>query len=295
MIELKDLQFLHALARQKHFAKAAQECGVSQPAFSMRIRAMEERLGTAIVRRGNRYQGLTPEGEAILRHARRILDDVKFLQQDLLSAKGQITGPLNMGAVPTAAAYAARLAIHLHRSYPGILMRIETTTSLGIQSRIEEGSIDAGITYRDTVSGDVLTVDPLYQERYVLVCPDRMAPRSGGAVAWADLADLPLSLLEPQMQNRRILDRVFEEAGVAPRVISETNALTTAMVLASEGMAATVLPEVLIDALGPPKGTLVLPLTDPVVEKEICMVTAPRDPGLPTVEALRHALPDFPS
>lgn len=69
MFEIRDLQLLSALARHRHFAKAAEECGISQPAFSMRIRNLEDRLGVSIVRRANRFQGLTEEGEMIVRRA----------------------------------------------------------------------------------------------------------------------------------------------------------------------------------------------------------------------------------
>ena len=62
MISLRDLEFLSALARHRHFARAAEECGVSQPAFSMRIRKMEERLGTSVVTRGNRFSRFHPGG-----------------------------------------------------------------------------------------------------------------------------------------------------------------------------------------------------------------------------------------
>ena len=293
MLEIRDLQFLNALARHKHFAKAAQECGVSQPAFSMRIRKLEERLNTSIVRRGNRFEGLTNEGEAILRHARRILDDVKYLEQELLSARGQVAGTLALGVVPTAAAYAARLAIHLHKSYPGIVARIETASSLVIQQRIEDGSFDAGITYEDTVSRDVLAVRPLYDEHYVLLAPSGFVTEPRETITWAEAADLPLSLLEPGMQNRRIMDRMFEEVGVQPVVVSETNALTTSMVMACEGHVATVVPHVLLDTLGALHDTVALPLVEPELVKSICLVTGPRSRGLTTVGALRDVLDGY--
>ena len=92
MIEIRDLQLLSALARHRHFAKAAEECGISQPAFSMRIRNLEDRLGLSIVRRANRFQGLTEEGEMIVRRARRMLDDAKALEQEVEAARGEISG-----------------------------------------------------------------------------------------------------------------------------------------------------------------------------------------------------------
>ena len=97
MIELRDLELLSALARHRHFAKAAEDCGISQPAFSMRIRNLEERLGVSIVKRANRFQGLTEEGEMIVRRARRILSDTKALEQEVLAVKGEITGTLVLG------------------------------------------------------------------------------------------------------------------------------------------------------------------------------------------------------
>ncbi len=261
---------------------------MSQPAFSMRIKRLEDRLGVTVVKRGNRYQGLTPEGEAIVRHARRILEDVRFLEQELLSAKGTVAGPLSIGVIPTAAAFAARVAIRLHSAHPGIVPRIETASSLVIQQRLEDGTIDAGVTYADSVSSDVVAVEHLYVERYVLLLSDSLAGGRTGSISWADAAKLPLSLLEPGMQNRRILDRTFEEVGAQSQVISETNALTISIAMAREGACATVVPHVLVEALGPLTNTSVLPLIEPELRKDICLVVAARGPRLPTVEALRQ-------
>lgn len=290
MVDLKDLQCLAALAKHRHFARAASDCGLSQPAFSMRIRSLEERLDTTIVRRGNRFQGLTREGETVLAHARQILDGVRALEQDVRAAQGDIIGALTLGAIPTSASYAAHAAIWLKAKHPGITVRIETTNSLAIQQGVEEGTYDAGITYTEGASRDLLTVEPLYDETYVLLCPRALAPHPEGPICWKDAAGLSLCLLEPQMQNRRIVDRIFEDIGVAPTVISETGGLTAAMVMAVQGLSATVVPKILVDSLGPLQGTVVLPLTDPVVATSISLVTPLRPSHIPTVQALRTTL-----
>lgn len=290
MISLKDLEFLSSLARRKHFARAAEDCGVSQPAFSMRIRKIEEKLDTAIVKRGNRFQGFTAEGEALVRHARKIVEDVKILEQEFRSAKGEITGKLSLGVVPTAVSFAGRTVKTLREKHPGITVSIHTATSLAIQQGLENGLYDAGITYGAGVSRDLLRVDELYKETYLLLVPRHLAPRTKGTVTWAEAAKLPLSLLEPGMQNRRILDKVFSDLGLFPEVISETSEFTAAMVLAAEGLSATVVPRILIETLGGMEGTVALPLTEPGLEKEVSLVTPMRDPSLPTVEALRRAL-----
>lgn len=290
MPDLKDLECLVALARQRHFARAARDCALSQPAFSMRIRNLEERLNTSIVKRGNRFQGLTVEGETVVAHARLILEQIKALENEVKRAGGQVVGTLVLGVIPTASAQAARLAKRLATAHPEVRVRIEMTNSLAIQQGVLDGVFDAGITYTEGVDADLLRVEPLYDERYVLLAPVGMVPAGARTIRWSEAATLPLTLLEPSMQNRRIVDRVFEDVGVQPRVTQESNGFIAAMVMAIEGLAATVVPEVMLDALGPVQGTVALPLVDPLVEKSVSLVTPARSRRVPLVEALRKVL-----
>jgi len=288
VVELRDLQYLTALVRHKHFARAAQECGVSQPAFSMRIRNLEERLKATIVKRGNRFQGLTTEGEKIVARARTIVDQVQALEQEVNASRGDIFGQLTLGAIPTAACYAGLLAIQLKKAHPRIVVRIKTTNSLAIQQGVDDGAFHAGITYTEGVSTDLLQADWLYDEQYVLLLPARFAPKRAGEIAWREAAAFPLTLLEPQMQNRRILDRIFEDLDVEPTVAFETDGFSAALVTALEGAAATVVPRVLIDSLGGVEGASVLPLIDPTVEKSVSLVTPLKPRTMPIVAALRR-------
>ncbi|MEM7318479.1 MAG: LysR family transcriptional regulator [Pseudomonadota bacterium] len=286
MIELKDLQILTSLARHRHFAKAAEDCGISQPAFSMRLRNLEERVGLSIVRRANRFQGFTEEGEMIVRRARRILDDTQALEQEVMATRGEISGTLVLGVVPTASAFAGRLVKALHAAHSRILGRIELMSSDTIQDRLDDGSIDAGVTYGDSLDRELRVVQPLYDESYVLLVSDQMTTDSG-PIPWSDATRYPMSLLEPRMQNRRILNRIFSDQGLHPQVVAETSGFTSSIVMAREGIAATVLPRILAESLGPIEGTVVRPLIEPFVQKPICLVTLDRDPGLPTIAALR--------
>ncbi|MEX0351470.1 MAG: LysR family transcriptional regulator [Paracoccaceae bacterium] len=289
MIDLRDLELLTALARHRHFAKAAEACGISQPAFSMRIRALEDRMGVSIVRRANRFQGLTEEGEMIVRRARRILDDTKALEQEVKAARGAITGTLVLGVVPTALAFTGQLTRLLHEAHPRIVTRIEAMSATAIQHKLDDGLIDAGVTYGDNIGTDLRIVQPLYEETYVLLMPAHMSDETG-PLPWAQVADYPLSLLEPQMQNRRILNHIFAEQGLHPRVVAETSGFTASLVLAREGLAATVLPQILVATLGDLDGTIVRPLIEPEVSKPICLATLDRDPDLPIIAALRDVV-----
>lgn len=289
MIDLKDLECLTALARHRHFARAAEECGLSQPAFSMRIRNLEDRLRTQIVRRGNRFQGLTPQGEIVLSRARGILDQTRSLEEEVRAARGEVVGILKLGTVPTATAYAAQVAGLLRTRHPGVRMRIDTTNSLRLQQGMEDARYDAALSYSDGIASGLLRAEPLYQERYVLLVP---APFATGhsEITWTEAAALPLILLEPEMQNRRILDEIFEEVGAQPTVVAETDGFTAAIAMSAEGLGATVLPEVLVGKLGAFEGAELLPLTAPIIERSVCLLTPRRAQAIPVVDALRSVL-----
>ena len=286
MIELRDMQLLVALARHQHFARAAQDCGISQPAFSMRIRALEDRLGTAIVRRGNRFLGFTAQGEVLVGRAGSILEDAKALEQEMRATDGPVSGTLTLGVVPTALGPAARICLALNQDFPDIAVRIESASSIDIQQGIETGQMDAGLTYTDGVSADMMRIDPVYNERYVLYAHRDLVPSGADAVDWAFAATLPLSLLNPQMQNRRILDKVFQDLGVQPRVVSQANVFTPAISMVRQGQGATILPEGVLPTLGDFADAVALPLIDPVVSKSISLIAALKGPSLPVVQAL---------
>jgi DNA-binding MarR family transcriptional regulator len=88
-MDIRQIQYLAALAREKHFTRAAQACNVTQPTLSGRIRQLEQELGVPIVERGQRYIGLTPEGERVLKWAHLILDNWQSLNQELAQIKAR--------------------------------------------------------------------------------------------------------------------------------------------------------------------------------------------------------------
>lgn len=90
---LRRLEYLVALARERHFARAAAVCFVSQPSLSAGIRRLEHELDVPIVRRGRRYEGLTPEGELVLAWAHRILAEQDALRQELSARAGRAGRP----------------------------------------------------------------------------------------------------------------------------------------------------------------------------------------------------------
>src|SRR3981081_2296950 len=95
------LEFFLALARERHFGRAAEVCGVSQPSLSSGIKQLEEILGVLLVQRGSRFQGFTPEGERTLDWARRIVGDARAMRQENQGLKGKLAGDVSVAAIPT--------------------------------------------------------------------------------------------------------------------------------------------------------------------------------------------------
>ncbi|MGF1551118.1 MAG: LysR family transcriptional regulator [Paracoccaceae bacterium] len=262
--ELRDLQLFAALARHEHFTRAAVACGISQPALSLRIANLEAALGMALVRRGTRFAGFTEEGEVLLRWARRILAEHEAMLAELKGERGEITGHVTLGVIPTALSFAARLAASVRAAYPRVVPVVRSASAAEIASGLAAGRFDIGISYTDdTLAGDSEAVAGgamaggamlgdagaarraprfLYSEGYVLLAPPALAPDAQTRLPWAAAASVPLALLTRDMKNRRIIDDAFGAAGVACRPVFETNDLATLYAFLASGQAATIAP-----------------------------------------------------
>ena len=101
---LEKLEFMIALAREQHFGRAAESCGVAQPTLSLGIQSLEQMLNTSLVKRASRFQGFTPEGERVLMWAHRLVGDARAMRQDLLGLKDGSEVHLRIAAIPSAMA-----------------------------------------------------------------------------------------------------------------------------------------------------------------------------------------------
>src|ERR1700677_5318887 len=160
------LEFIIALARESHFGRAAEACGVSQPTLSGGIKYLEDTFGVLLVNRGSRFQGFTPEGERVLEWARRIVGDARAMRQDIDALKRGLAGHLRIAAIPTALAMSAMLTTPYRAKHPEVRFTILSRTSIQVLSMLENLEVDAGLTYVDNEPvGHVDTV-PLYHEEY---------------------------------------------------------------------------------------------------------------------------------
>jgi DNA-binding transcriptional LysR family regulator len=283
---LDKLEYLIALAREEHFGRAADACGVTQPTLSAGIKQLEETLGVLLVQRGSRFIGFTPEGQRTLDWARRIVSDTRSMRQEITALKKGLNGRLKIAAIPTALAMVAAITTPYRARHPDVRFTILSQTSIQILTNLENLEIDAGITYLDNEPlGRVSTV-PLYQERYLLLTSPDAPLGNREKVSWAEVAKVPLCLLTPDMQNRRILEDLLRSAGGDPQPTLESNSVVVLFAHVRTGRWATIMPSRLAETLGLTDTIRAIPIVEPEAVHTIGLVVPAREPMTPLAAAL---------
>src|SRR3954465_12336796 len=219
------LDFILALAREKHFGRAAEACGVTQPTLSAGVKQLEEHMGVLLVNRGSRFQGFTPEGERVLEWARRIVGDTRAMREEIIALRHGLTGRLRIAAIPMALAMIAALTTPYRERHPNVQFTIYSRTSIEILELLDNPEIAAGITYLGNEPLGRVSALPLYHERYRLLTSADAPLGNRDTVTWAEVAEVPLCLLTPDMQNRRIIDRQIRAAGKESRPTLESDSM----------------------------------------------------------------------
>lgn len=285
-MDIKQLRFLAALAVEKHFGRAAAACYVTQPTLSLRIRQLEEELGVPLILRGNRFEGLTQEGERVVAWARRVLANYEGLYQDVAAMKGQLSGQLRLGVVPSALPFAANLTTPFLAQYPDVSVVSKSMSADEIAHGLEEFTLDAGIAYLSTDMPDNFHSLTLYHETYVALVPDQENFPNGPAIAWSKAAELPLCLLTEGMYNRRIIENTFASVGCVVRSQFQSNSILTLYAHVRSGHWATIVPANHAQLVGHLQGVRSLDLVEPEVSHPVGLVWRDADPLSPVVAAL---------
>ncbi len=280
------LEFLLALAREHHFGRAAEACGVTQPTLSAGVKQIEEQMGVLLVNRGSRFQSFTPEGEKVLEWARRIVGDTRAMRAEVNALRHGLTGRLRIAAIPTALAMIASLTTPFRQRHPNVRFTIQSRTSIEVLEQIDNLEIDAGVTYLDNEPLGRVTAIPLYRERYRLITSSDAPLGDRDSVTWAEVAQVPLCLLTPNMQNRRIIEGLLRGAGGNPQPTLESNSMIVLFAHVRTGSWASVMPAKLAETLGLTETIRAIPITEPEAVHTIGLVVPSREPMTPLNAAL---------
>lgn len=280
------LEYLLALAREQNFSKAAEQCGVTQPTFSAGIKQLEETLGVMLVQRTSRFIGFTTAGEHVLDWARGIVADARAMRQDLQALKQGLTGRLKIAAIPTALAMVSALTTPFRARHPNVKFTILSRTSIEILSMVENLEVDAGLTYVDNEPLGRMRTVSLYLEQYRLLTSESSPLGDREQVTWAEVAGIPLCLLTPDMQNRRIIDQLLGATGAQVEPTLESNSMIVLFSHVRTGRWASIMPEKLADTLGLTERLRSIPIVEPTAVHQIGLVVPPREPMTPLTAAL---------
>src|SRR5690625_4360525 len=291
-MQLRQLEYFVALARERHFARAAAACHVSQPALSEAIRKLEHELGVPLVHRDQRFEGLTPEGERLVLWARRILADHDSLKHEVTALRTGLTGQLRLGVIPAAAASVALLTDAFCAAHPLVRVQLETSLrSADVIARIRRFELDAGIVYPDAQDTTAVTLTALYTERHVLIAAPGLLDGQPAQLSWPAILGLPLCLLAAGMRGRRLVDAALAAQGLTATPQVETDSIAPLLAHVRTGRWASIIPHTWLSTLGRPAELHVV-RPEPAVTATVAVATAAAEPGSVLARAFRAAARD---
>jgi DNA-binding transcriptional LysR family regulator len=285
----RQLEYFVAVAREKHFARAAETCYVSQPALSTSIAKLERELNVTLINRGHNYQGLTPEGERLVVWAKRILAEQEAFKAEVSAVRSGITATLRLGTEPTASTTLVLPVAAFSARHPLSRVRVHSRLStMELCRRLRAFELDAAIAHFGPGEREGLHVMPLYTERYLLLASEDLIDQTE-PMRWADAARLPLALLTPDMAVRQVVDRAFADCGVMVTPQLETDSVASLCAHVGVGACASIVPHTWLRVLPPGAGIRAVRLVDPDAHAQVSVAINAATPGSLTARAFANA------
>lgn len=283
----RQLEYFVAVAQERHFARAAEKCYVSQPALSAAIAKLERELNVTLINRGHSFEGLTPEGERLVVWAKRILAEHDAFKAEVHAVQSGVAGTLRLGTVPTASTTASLVLSAFCSAHP--LAKVQISSRLAateLYRRLHEFELDAVIVHPAPEAGQDVALVPLYEEHYVLLARADMLPPGASGMRWPEAAQLPLALLTPDMRDRQVIDAAFADHDITVRPQVETDSVASLFAQVANGNWATIVPHTWL-WMTPARGEIrAVELIDPALRAPIVLATIATGPGSPVARAL---------
>jgi LysR family hydrogen peroxide-inducible transcriptional activator len=291
---LTELRYIVAVARERHFGRAAEKCFVSQPTLSVAVKKLEEELGVALFERSNTEVMVTPLGARVIEQAQRVLEETAAIREIATAGKDQLATPLRVGAIYTVGPYLfPQLIPAVHKRAPKmpLLLRENYTVKLG--EMLKAGEVDVVILSLPYSESGVTTL-ALYDEPFRVVLPADHAWHAKKSIAADQLCNETLLLLGAGNCFR---DQVMQTCARAGRAKSshlqqalEGSSLETIRQMVASGVGVTVLPSTAADAPAAASRLIVTrPFSAPAPSRRIALAWRASFPRPGAVEAVRQA------
>lgn len=283
---VRQLKYLITLAREKHFARAAEQCNVTQSTLSAGLKALERELDMRLVIREPRFMGLTPEGERAVEWAAQILIDYESLKQEMEGLRDGLRGTLRLGVIPAAMPVLARLTAAFCAQHAHVCVDVNSMTSAEIQNGLDKFELDAGLTYLDNEPLVNVRKRHLYKEKYMFVTSAHGPFANLQTITWHDAAREDLCLLHEGMQNRRVLNNIARSVGLKLAPTITTNSFLAVCSYVCSGVWSSIIPHTFSYLFSRCKDLILIDLIEPVHSQSIGLVASDRSPLPPLAQAL---------
>ncbi|MDI5933680.1 LysR family transcriptional regulator [Halomonas kalidii] len=286
---IQQLRAFVAVAHSRSLAEASEHIHLSQPAISIAIRKLEETVGGPLFSRTTRQLALTPEGEAFLPVAVRLLNDWNEAFSDLGERFSKQRGKVTVAALPTlAAGLLPGIIANFHAHYPRINLSLHDVLAEQVNQMVREGRADMGLSVPPQDAED-LVFEPVLVDRYVAVCPLGHPLLAQTSVEWAQLARQPFIGINRLSSSRQDIDRIMEEVGQPLDIICDASQIATVGRMVAAGLGISVLPSLSFRQIAS-EGIDHRPLVTPTIRRELGIVKRRRHPLSAAASALREAI-----
>lgn len=271
---VKQLRAFLAVAHTLSFAQACERLHLSQSALSLTIKALEDALGGRLFSRTTRSVSLTPEGEALLPLARRLLADWDNAEDELRQRFTLKLGRVALAAMPS---FAGNLLPAVLRSFneqhPSISVTVHDVINEQVMEMVRDRQVELGIAF-EPESGMPLSFTPLYIDRFVAVVPADSSLASRSEVSWEEMLEQPFITLQRPSTVRFMLEEQLRRRGRSLPVQYESHQLATVGRMVAGGLGVSAVPA-LCRAQMLELGARCVGLSDPVIEKPVGILTKP--------------------
>ena len=272
---LQQLEYIVAVDRLRHFAKAAEQCDVTQPTLSAMIQKLEAELGAKLFERSSQQVQPTPVGRKIVAQARVVLAEANLLREIAEEEKQTLAGTFRLGILPTIAPYLLpRFFPRLCKEHPELdLGGVELKTA-DIKETLAKGEIDAAVivNYNDL---HLFEQTPLYYEQFLAYVSKEDLLFDRSSIRTADLNNECLWLLDEGHCFRDQLEKFCNlKSAREHRETYHLGSIETFMRIVEGGKGVTFIPELALDQLTPQQKALVRPFALPIPTREIVFLTS---------------------
>jgi LysR family transcriptional regulator, hydrogen peroxide-inducible genes activator len=268
-MQLRELQYIVAIAQEHSFVRAAAKCFVSQPALSVAVKNIEEELGVALFERSKSQVTITAIGEKVVAQAQRVLDETRVLKDIAQAGRNPLAGVLRLGAIYTIAPYLLPPLIGaLAAQAPDMPIEIEENFTHNLETMLRNGQIDCALVALPfELTG--LVVDELYEEPFVTVVPSRHAWVTRSAVAPDELSAEHCILLSVGNCFRNHVLQSCPELNAPSANTGKSSSLETVRNMVASGLGISVMPAGAMDARYQTELVKAIPFDEPVPSRRV--------------------------